>query len=105
MAANSSSGFSSGDQNSGCHQLMQNMQVPKKQSSPRPSRFLHHNIFLKCCVRFTPEVTGHSPSRNVPILSGQSKEYFLNSLGNNRKMCLYLSSSASSGTGSQEQQT
>ncbi len=56
-------------QNSWFHQLWQVVQVLKLQGSPRPSHYHHHvwllvwcYFFMKCCVGFPPDVTGHTPS-------------------------------------------
>ncbi len=56
-------------QNSWFHQLWQFIQVLKLQSSPRPSHYHHHVwwlvwcSFMKCCVVFTPDVMGNTPSK------------------------------------------
>ncbi len=67
-AGHSPSGFSDRVQNSWFHQLWQVIQFLKLQSSPR-----HHTttmfdcwydvLFMKCCVGFTPDVTGYTPSK------------------------------------------
>ncbi len=44
-------------------------------------------LFMKCCVGFTPDVTGHTPSK-VQLLSHQSTEYLPKSLGDNQDIYL-----------------
>ncbi len=41
-------------------------------------------LFLKCCVTFTPDVTGHTPSKKFNFCLSQSTEYFPKSLGDNQ---------------------
>ncbi len=71
MVGHSPSGLSDRVQNSWFHQLWQVIQVLKLQNSPD-----HHTtttmfdcwydvLFMKCCVGFTPDVTGHTPSKNL----------------------------------------
>ncbi len=63
----SPSGFSDSVQNSIAPSIMTSYQVLKLQSSPRPSHF-HHTmsdcwydvLFMKSCVGFMPDVTGHT---------------------------------------------
>ncbi len=56
-------------QNSWFHQLWHVVQVVKLQSRLRPSHYHHHVwllydvLFMKCCVGFTSDVTGHTPSK------------------------------------------
>ncbi len=69
MAGHSHSGFSNRVQNSWFHQLWQVLQVLKLQSSLRPSHYTtmfdcwYDVLFMKCCFGFTPDVTGHTPSK------------------------------------------
>ncbi len=83
MAGHSPSGFSDRVQNSWFHQLWQIIQVLKLQSSPRPSHYHHHVWLLVCwyCVGFTPDVTGHTPSKKFT-------EYLPKSLGDNQDIFL-----------------
>ncbi len=64
-----SSGFFDRVQNSWFHQLWQVVQVLKLQSSPRPSHYHHDcrydDLFMKCCVGFPSDVTGHTPSKKL----------------------------------------
>ncbi len=74
------SGFFGRQQNSWFHLSQQVFQVLKQQNSPN-----HHTtttifycwydvLFLKCCVTFTPDVMGHTPSKkfNFCLVSPQS---------------------------------
>ncbi len=80
MAGHCPSGFSDRVQNSWFHQLWQVVQVLKLQSSPRPSHYhtmfdcWYDVLFMKCCVGFTPDVTGHTPSKkfNFCLISPQN---------------------------------
>ncbi len=69
MAGHSPSGFSNRVQNSWFHQLWQVIQVLKLQSSLRPSHYTtmfdcwYDVLIMKCCFGFTPDVTGHTPSK------------------------------------------
>ncbi len=80
MAGHCPSGFFGRQQNSWFHLSQQVFQVLKQQNSPRPSHYHHHILllydvlFLKCCVTFTPDVMGHTPSKkfNFCLVSPQS---------------------------------
>ncbi len=80
MAGHCPSGFFGRQQNSWFHLSQQVFQVRKQQNSPRPSHYHHlfyswyDVLFLKCCVTFTPDVMGHTPSKkfNFCLVSPQS---------------------------------
>ncbi|KAF7641013.1 hypothetical protein LDENG_00000080 [Lucifuga dentata] len=87
MAGHSPSGFSGREQNSWFHQLRQVVQVLKQQSSPD-----HHTTttmfgcrydvhFLKCCVSFTPDVTGRTPSKTFHFCLVSPQNIFPKVLG------------------------
>ncbi len=44
----------------------------------------YDGLFMKCCVGFTPDVTGLTPSLNVQLLSHQFTECLPKSLGDNQ---------------------
>ncbi len=80
MAGHCPSGFFGRQQNSWFHLSQQVFQVLKQQNSPRPSHYHHHILLLvwcsfsECCVTFTPDVMGHTPSKkfNFCLVSPQS---------------------------------
>ncbi len=80
MAGHCPAGFFGRQQNSWFHLSQQVFQVLKQQTAP--DHTLHTTIFycwydvlfLKCCVTFTPDVMGHTPSKkfNFCLVSPQS---------------------------------
>ncbi len=90
MAELSPSGFSDWVQNSWFHQLWQVIQVPKLQSSPRPSHCHHHLWLLVWCSFyemlwwFYARCNGtHTPSKKFNFCR-ISPEYLPKSLGDNQ---------------------
>ncbi len=80
-------------QDSWFHQLWQ-VQVLKLQSSPRPSHYQHHPhvwllydvLFIKTCVSFMPNVTGHTPSKKFNFCLISPQDCFSISLGDNQNI-------------------
>ncbi len=93
----SPSGFSNRLRNSWFHQLWQVIQVPKLQSSPRPSHYHHHVWLLVWCsfyeilCWFYTRCNGTHTFQKVQLLSHQSTEYLPKSLGDNQDNCMSFS--------------
>ncbi len=77
MAGHFPSGFFGRQQNSWFHLSQQVFQVLKQQNRHTTTTIFYcwyDVLFLKCCVTFTPDVMGHTPSKkfNFCLVSPQS---------------------------------
>ncbi len=89
MPGHSHSGFSGRVQKSWFHQLWQVVQVLSFKAAPDRHTITtmfdcwYDVIFIKCCVGFTPDLTGHT-FQKVKLLLHQSTVYLPKSLGDNQ---------------------
>ncbi len=90
MAGHCPSGFFGRQQNSWFHLSQQVFQVLKQQNSPRPSHYHHHILLLVWCsfsemlCYFYARCNGTHTFQKCQLLSRQSTEYFLKSLGDHQ---------------------
>ncbi len=65
--------------------IMASRPGPEAAKQPQTSHYYHHvcwyDVFIKCCVSFIPDVTGHTPSKNLTFVSSVHRIFTQKSWG------------------------